>query len=70
MKSVSVPKMPSVAIPAYANGGLVNTQETFNLNISVGSATMPLKVVGRSSDIRSQIKRIEKELSKMRLSHA
>jgi hypothetical protein len=38
------------------------------LNLAVGNASLPLKVVGNPNTMRTQIKRFEKELSKMRLS--
>ena len=68
--------MPSINIngiaQAFAQGGKVNKQssETFTLNLTAGSAKLPLQVVGNPSTMRQQVKAFEKELGRMRLSHA
>lgn len=68
LKSFSVPKFNMGAIPAYAGGGMVRSHEVFTLNLQAGSATLPLKVVGKPASIRQSIRQFEKELSKVRLS--
>ncbi|MFA5394418.1 MAG: phage tail tape measure protein [Methanogenium sp.] len=70
MRSFSVPRINTRSImPAYAEGGLVKNHEVFTLNLSAGSAKVPLKVVGSPGSVRTQIKQLEKELSKMRLGY-
>ena len=70
LKSFTAPKFNLAAVPAFASGGLVRSvdQGTFTLNLAVGNSSIPLKVVGNPNTMRTQIKRFEKELSKMRLS--
>jgi TP901 family phage tail tape measure protein len=70
LKSFTAPKFNLAAVPAFASGGLVRSvdQGTFTLNLAVGNSSIPLKVVGNPNTMRTQIKRLEKELSKMRLS--
>jgi hypothetical protein len=70
MKNFSIPRIiPQSVIPAYASGGLVKDHQIFTLNLTVGSVKVPLKVVGSPKDMRTQIKQLEKELSRMRLGY-
>ena len=64
----SVPKFNAAGIPAFAGGGSVGSLETFNLNLNVGSEKIPLKVIGNPDSMRNTIKRLEKELGKIKLS--
>lgn len=64
----SVPKMTTTGIPAFAGGGSVGSLETFNLNLNVGSEKIPLKVIGNPDSMRNTVKRLEKELGKIKLS--
>jgi len=70
LKSHSIPSMRGIT-QAFAQGGKVNKQssETFTLNLTAGSAKLPLQVVGNPSTMRQQVKAFEKELGRMRLSH-
>ena len=71
MKSFSMPKFNMGGIvQAFANGGSVRNNEIFTLNLQAGAAALPLKVMGNPANMRQQIRQFEKELSKMRLSHA
>jgi TP901 family phage tail tape measure protein len=64
----SVPRMTTSGIPAFAGGGAVGPLETFNLNLTVGSERIPLKVIGNPDSMRNTVKRLEKELAKLKLS--
>jgi hypothetical protein len=71
MKSFSMPKFNMGGIvQAFANGGSVRNNEIFTLNLQAGAAALPLQVMGNPANMRQQIRQFEKELSKMRLSHA
>jgi TP901 family phage tail tape measure protein len=71
MKSFVVPKFNlGGAVPAFANGGSVRNNEVITLNLQVGTAALPLTVVGNPTTMRQNIRAFEKELSRMRLSHA
>lgn len=73
MKQYTTPKFNMKGITqAFAQGGMVqnNRAEVFTLNLQAGETKLPLKVMGNPQTMRQQIKAFEKELGKMRLSHA
>jgi hypothetical protein len=71
MRSFVMPKFNMGGIvQAFANGRPVKSNETMTLNLQVGSAMLPLTVVGNVPSMRQNIRAFEKELSRMRLSHA
>ena len=72
MKNFAMPKMDMGGMMSFNQGGSVRKEsnETFTLNLDFGSAKLPLKVVGDPMTMRKQIRSIERELGKMRLSRA
>jgi hypothetical protein len=73
LKNFSIPKFnTNNMVQAFASGGSVQSrhQETFTLNLAIGQTKVPLRVVGNPTTVRKQIKTLERELDKMRLSHA
>jgi TP901 family phage tail tape measure protein len=69
LKTFSVPNFKAPT-QNFAQGGIVRQlSEVFTLNLQVGNEAVPLKVVGNPQTTRQQIKRLETELARMRLSH-
>ena len=72
-----VNRLKSFTVPKFAMGGVVpqmtarnSSEEVFTLNLRAGDSQIPLKVVGDRNTMRTNIRKFEKELSRMRLSHA
>lgn len=59
-------------VQSFSGGGSVRNQseEVFTLNLTLGEKSLPLKVIGKPVTVRQQVKILEKELTKMRLSYA
>lgn len=72
MKSFAMPKFNMQGIQAFAGGGVVKSIDhgSFTLNLTAGNTKLPLTVVGNPNTMRMQIKKFEKELSRMKLSRA
>lgn len=72
LKSFSVPKFTRTrGIPAFAGGGPARggDHQVFTVNLAAGDTKLPLKVIGDPDSTRKMIKKLNKELSKMRLSN-
>jgi len=73
MKSFTMPKFNMGGfVQSFASGGAVrnNSMETMTLNLQIGSVNAPLQVLGNTNTMRQTVRMLERELSKMRLSHA
>ena len=72
LKRATVPAVAKApAVPAFAGGGLVTSgvSDVLTLNLVAGDTKVPLKVLGKSGDVRRQLLLLQKEFSKLRLSH-
>jgi hypothetical protein len=70
MRNFTVPKFAmGGVVPSFASGGSVKGNEVITLNLQLGKTNVPLQVVGNTATMRQNVKMLEKELARMRLSH-
>lgn len=70
--------MMARAIPRFKEGGVVpniktgphDTGEVFTVKLESGNASIPIRALGNANDMRAMVKGFQKEMKKMRLSHA